>query len=432
MGHSGEDPKNEAAVQAEGPMIFLFCDVPAQSDVYVKTLGSAGFDVRTAADPRSVSGGALMLNPAAILIDNAQPQNIADTLESLYRLYSEGRLTCPAIFVGPDDDIDLRLAAVRGGCSSFLARPVGSSSLIETLDALTGENDEPLRVLVVDDSRTTAIMHARMLEGAGMVTLVVTDPLAIAEPMKEFDPELILMDLEMPECSGKELAAVIRQEQSLDSIPIVFLSGTEDRNKQLSAMDVGGDDFLVKPIEPYDLIRSVQIRGYRFRRLHGLITRDSLTGLLNHSTCKDMLKAEVARARANGHPLAFAMIDIDHFKQVNDVHGHQVGDWVIKSLARLLKNKMRKSDMIGRIGGEEFGVILPGIDAADAAVLIDRAREEFGAIAHKAEAAEFSSTFSCGIADIAHSKQAIDLGNAADVALYEAKQGGRNQVRVAG
>ena len=430
MGQTGVETKIRSTQQEEGPLIFLFCDDPDKSKYYHEILTGAGYVVRSAADPKSVSGGALKLNPDAILIDNIEPHNVYETLAALYRLFTEDRLTCPAAFVGDDADVGTRLAAVRGGCSSFLARPVGSTTLIETLDHLTRE-DDPLRVLIIDDSRTTALMHAHVLDGAGMVTSVITDPLAVSGPMKAFDPELILMDIEMPDCNGKELAAVIRQQEVHDTIPIVFLSGIDDREKQLSALDVGGDDFLVKPIAPTDLIRSVQIRGHRFRQLHRLITRDSLTGLLNHSTCKDLLRSEVDRARANGHPLAFAIVDIDLFKRVNDVYGHQVGDWVIKSLARLLKFRMRKSDMIGRIGGEEFGIILPGVSAHDASRLIDQVRESFGRLVHKMEGAEISATFSCGIADIAHYKSATDLNAAADAALYEAKENGRDQVRLA-
>ena len=133
----------------------------------------------------------------------------------------------------------------------------------------------------------------------------------------------------------------------------------------------------------------------------------------------------------NGHPLSYAIIDIDHFKRVNDKYGHQVGDWVIKSLARLLKFRMRKSGMIGRIGGEEFGIILPGVSAQDASRLIDRVRAEFGRLVHKSGPSQFGVTFSCGIADIANFQSPVDVSTGADSELYAVKEHGRDQVKMA-
>jgi diguanylate cyclase (GGDEF)-like protein len=212
------------------------------------------------------------------------------------------------------------------------------------------------------------------------------------------------------------------------SVPIVFLSAETNVNRQLEAMGQGGDDFLTKPIRPEHLISSVRIRADRYRILRSLMVQDSLTGLLNHTRTKERLDIELARAERLGSPLCFAMIDIDHFKRVNDTYGHPMGDRVIRSLSRLLSQRLRKTDIVGRYGGEEFAVVLPDTTLDQAERVLDEVRESFSNISQPAEQGAFNCTFSCGIAAYPGHAGAIELNNAADKALYDAKHAGRNRV----
>jgi diguanylate cyclase (GGDEF)-like protein len=196
-------------------------------------------------------------------------------------------------------------------------------------------------------------------------------------------------------------------------------------------MSLGGDDFLTKPIKPGHLVSSVSSRIQRSRMLRSFMVRDSLTGLLNHTAIKDQLEREVARAKRLKTPLAYAMIDIDLFKRVNDTYGHPVGDRVIKSLSRLLKQRLRETDVVGRYGGEEFAVIMSDTDGPAAMKVLDNIRDAFSRFSHLADGKEFSVTFSGGIADVALSGDAIKLGDFADRALYEAKHAGRNRLVLA-
>jgi diguanylate cyclase (GGDEF)-like protein len=264
-----------------------------------------------------------------------------------------------------------------------------------------------------------------------MVTHVVNEPLEVMAPLVDFRPDLILMDVYMPGCDGMDLAAVIRQQEDYVGIPIVFLSTETNPDMHQEALRMGGDDFLTKPIPPDRLIVSITSRVQRSRALRSLMVRDSLTGLLNHTAVKERLSAEIARARRGGEHLALAVIDIDHFKSVNDTYGHPTGDRVLKSLSRLLQQRLRKSDIIGRYGGEEFVVILGGTDGASAVGVLDEIRAHLAHIRQQAEGAEFSVTFSCGIADFPTYADATDLTQAADKALYEAKRAGRNRVILA-
>ena len=195
-------------------------------------------------------------------------------------------------------------------------------------------------------------------------------------------------------------------------------------------MRLRGDDFLVKPIAAEHLISAITSRVTRARSLRSLMIHDGLTGLLNHTAIKEELAREVVRSGRLSTPLSFAMVDIDLFKKVNDTYGHTAGDRVLKSLARLLKQRLRETDIVGRYGGEEFAVIMNDTNATSAAKVIDEIRNVFSRLVHLSKDEEFTVNFSCGIADLAHFTDAASLSEAADKALYQAKQRGRNKVVV--
>jgi diguanylate cyclase (GGDEF)-like protein len=232
----------------------------------------------------------------------------------------------------------------------------------------------------------------------------------------------------MPECTGLELAQVIRQMETYLSIPIVYLSSETDRDKQLEAVGLGGDDFLEKPIKPSHLVAAVTSRIERYRKLRALMLHDSLTGLFNHTTTKERLAQEIARAKRFNFTFSFALLDLDLFKSVNDTHGHLAGDRVLKSLSQLLMRRLRSLDTVGRYGGEEFAVILPNTSLETAVTVMDEIRMGFEHIHHHSGENEFAVTFSCGVAQFPDCQSVGDLIDTADKALYDAKHQGRNAV----
>ncbi|MCK4940217.1 MAG: diguanylate cyclase, partial [Rhodospirillaceae bacterium] len=253
----------------------------------------------------------------------------------------------------------------------------------------------------------------------------------VIEVLNDFVPELILLDLYMPNCEGHEVAAIIRQQEAFDAIPIVFLSSEHDVEKQLSAMELGGDDFLTKPIQPKHLISAVRIRASRFRELRSMMVKDSMTSLYNHTTTKQLMRNEIERAKRTNQSIAMASLDIDNFKKVNDIYGHAVGDKVIKSLSRLLRQRLRGADIIGRMGGEEFAALLTGATAKEAELIFNQIRQAFSEIVFHSGARDFSVTLSCGIAEFPAHGSVSSLSDASDRALYAAKNGGRNLVMLA-
>jgi len=168
--------------------------------------------------------------------------------------------------------------------------------------------------------------------------------------------------------------------------------------------------------------------------LHTQLVKDSLTGLLKHSSIKEAVEQEVLRAQRSGRPVTLAMLDIDHFKAVNDTYGHGMGDVVISSLAMLLRQRLRQSDIVGRYGGEEFVAILLECDIEHGRELLDDIRQRFASLSFGHLGRDFHCTVSAGIASTLQFKgsNGAALLAAADAALYVAKRAGRNQVHTAG
>jgi PleD family two-component response regulator len=263
------------------------------------------------------------------------------------------------VFVSDRDDYETRLLAARTGGEAFFSVPVDVPRLMDKVDSLTMHAaEEPYHVLIIDDDMEQVSYHAMVLQQAGMITSVVSDPERMFSILIESKPELILMDMYMPGCTGAELAAIVRQQEAFVDIPIVFLSIETDTEKQIEAVSRGGDGFLSKPVKPEHLISTVSNRVERTRSMRFYMERDSLTGLLNHTHLMQNLSKEIQRAERVGRPVCFAMIDLDNFKNVNDTYGHLTGDRVLKNLSHHLQEGLRKTDLIGRWGGEEFMAVL--------------------------------------------------------------------------
>ena len=371
--------------------------------------------------------------PAAAILDVSFPRDLRSLASLAADVRAAGRRSLPLLLVSNAEDPDARLAAVRAGGDAFLTKPLNVVSLVDQLDRLTWRQPAvPYRVLVVDDDELICRRYALVLRHAGIEVATASNAVEAMDLLESFQPELVLLDLYMPGCSGLELAKVIRQHDAYLGTPIVFVSAEEDVTRQFDALRIGADDFLTKPLSDERLIAWVRIRASRARALTVLMDQDSLTGLLVHTRIKEQLAADVARAQREDRPLSFAMIDVDHFKQVNDLFGHLLGDHVLKSLARLLRQRLRQADTVGRYGGEEFALILPGCTVEDAGAVLEEIRQRFEGLSHGRGSDDFQTTFSAGVAGLPGAADAADLIRAADAALYRAKHAGRNRVVVAG
>ena len=365
--------------------------------------------------------------PLAVLFSPDQAPDMPVQLERVAAM----RAAAPAsqlFYLGAERAMEPVVGLMRAGIDITVAREdVAASVLARILDLVQTREQEKYRVLVVEDSRVAAAMIRRTLTEHNIDCHVVADPGTLLDVLPTYRPDLILMDMYMPRFNGVEATRVLRQVAGYQALPIVYLSSESDIGMQVEALRLGGDQFLTKPINPVVLAAVVRTKIERYRETVRSTRTDGLTGLFNHTASKARLKGMIETLPTHGN-LCVAMIDIDHFKAVNDTYGHPVGDQVIRGLAWLLKGCLRATDLIGRYGGEEFILALPDAPPDRAFAVIERIRRDFAALPHAHNGGALHSTFSAGLACFEHFPSATEITEAADNALLEAKRQGRNRV----
>ncbi len=306
-------------------------------------------------------------------------------------------------------------------------------------------DDGPIRILLVEDNvDDVEVMRrfVRRVPGSYQVDIAY-DAMEAISKAREGDFDVALVDQQLPGVSGQELIGTLRE--ALPELPLVMLTGHGDERLAVEVMKAGAYDYLRKhDLDANTLARVLRNVLERARlenevrtvnaRLREWAIRDGLTGLYNHRHFQELLRTEMARARRYGQPLGCLMLDIDHFKQVNDTYGHPLGDEVLKRLAATLTDVAREVDIIARYGGEEFVVILPNTDREGACRLAERIREAVAARTVEFEGEPVRTTVSIGVAT--HHDPGVsderELIKRADNALYHAKRNGRDQVCVSG
>ena len=411
--------------------IWLVVDDPLLAPELASQLESFFFTVRVFLLIQAAEKAAAKSCPDMLLLDVLLEKENTNSTQIFNTLPNLKNLNCPLIFISAFDDFHSRVRAAQLGAEGYFLKPLNAPRLANRLVQIFDKRNAPQpKVLIIEDDTDLAEHFRIILINAGMHVTILQQPEKIINELASFRPELILMDLYMPMYSGKDLSSVIRQHDNWSSIPIVFLSAETDINQQACAMHTGADDFLTKPISGAQLISAIRIRTERARELNAQISKDSLTSLLKHANIKEAAEVEVIRAKRSGKPTTLVMLDIDFFKSVNDTYGHAKGDIVISSVAMLLRQRLRQSDIIGRYGGEEFLAVLPECDADSAFYLIDDIRQRLSAILFHHEGQNFTCTISAGLA-CSDQYPEIDTNAlliAADQALYTAKKGGRNKV----
>ena len=299
-----------------------------------------------------------------------------------------------------------------------------------------------MQVLIVDDSAVYRKLIGDHLRSWGFgVILAETGDEAWRVLEQPKTPKLVLLDWVLPDVEGIELCRSIRAAGlSGQYIYIILLTSKEGRQNMLDALEAGADDYLMKPFDEAEL-KARLLTGKRILDLQEELVaaresmreaamRDSLTGLLNHAEIFGMLERELERARRERKPLSVLLGDIDHFKKVNDSHGHLFGDEALREIARRLQSKLRPYDGVGRYGGEEFLLVLPACDLEGAMQRANELRETIANAPVVAGGVERSITMSMGIAvsECIGVKEVEPLVSRADAALYTAKNNGRNRV----
>ena len=296
----------------------------------------------------------------------------------------------------------------------------------------TEQGNSPLVLIVDDHPDNVEVLQAR-LKALGYRTLCAADGETALKMVASSPPDLILLDVMMPHMDGNEVARRIKADKSLPFIPIIMQTALDSTQSKVVGLDSGADDYVTKPIN-YAELQARMGAALRVKALQDRISEmaitDGLTGLYNRRHLDERLDEMFEHSARLHEPLAVVMFDIDHFKKVNDTHGHQVGDLVLTQFAQLLKHAARDIDRIGRYGGEEFMVLLPGTVLDAGVTFAKRARQEVETHQFEYEGGVLACSISAGVAGYPnpriHTRQ--QLVKAADDALYVAKTTGRNRV----
>jgi len=289
-------------------------------------------------------------------------------------------------------------------------------------------------VMIVDDTPINLQILIEVLGGEYEIVFATngTDALAMAESNL---PDLILLDIQMPDMSGYEVCRAVKSMPCLNGVPVIFLTAMSQQEDEVVGLKLGAVDYITKPFHP-DIVRlrvhnHLELKRYRDERAH-LALLDGLTGIPNRRAFDEQLNREWSRAQRNQASLSLVMIDIDHFKSYNDTYGHLGGDDCLKQVAASLLASQRGSDITARYGGEEFVCILPESDEAGAVIAAERMRAKVESlhIPHAASPVSPFVTISLGVATLTPSEdEAPDLLiKMADQMLYRGKNKGRNRI----
>ena len=313
-------------------------------------------------------------------------------------------------------------------------------------DNMNGKSDR-FHVLIVDDLPENIHVLAQIL-GSEYDISFATNGLSALKMVQTRPPSLMLLDVMMPEMDGFAVMARLQADPATRDIPVIFVTAQQGYEAETAALEAGAVDFIPRPINPSVVRARVRVQAKLLRKTRELLDlsvrykkmaddfrelsiHDPLTGLYNRNHLLPLMAAEIAHADRDNTPLSVAMLDIDHFKQINDVHGHAQGDTVLAEMGRLIQRRLRKSDTAFRYGGEEFLLVLPQTELADAYGVCNEIRQRIatqsvggmacGAVQLSIGIAQFLAPDCCA-------EQTIQR---ADQALYLAKNNGRNRVEVA-
>jgi diguanylate cyclase (GGDEF)-like protein len=315
------------------------------------------------------------------------------------------------------------------------------------------ERGSAINILVVDDVEESLLATQALLERPGLVVLCATSAARALELLGKNDVALALLDVQMPHVSGFSLAEMMRSAERTHHVPIIFLSGYKiDPARTFRGYEAGAVDFLFKPVDPrvleskvrvfvelYEQRQELRERNAELQRLlkmnekmaaelrkaHGRAMQDALTdeltGVPNRRHILQLGEAALVDRRKQSQPLCLAILDLDHFKAVNDEHGHAAGDAVLRAFCQHVRERLRPPSVLGRLGGEEFMLLMPGTSLEEASFALERVRRTLPL------SAGVACTFSAGLAQARPGESLSGLIESADQALYRAKQGGRNR-----
>lgn len=447
--------------------VLVVDDIPTNVKLLDARLTAEYFDVLTASSGQEALNICANNDVDIVLLDVMMPE--MDGYEVCRRLKADPATDhIPIIMITALDQPSDRVKGLEAGADDFLTKPPDDMQLLVRVKSLvrfkaltdelrsrskTGQDivaeDAHLamgnidadngRVLIVDDSARSAQRIYRYLTPAHQVD-VLSDPTSVAMQIADENYEVALVSMDLVNVDPLRVCTQLRTLEQTRNLPIILIADGGDRAKVVRGLELGVNDYIVRPIEQYELAARVrtQIKRHRYARelresvnqTMAMAVIDELTGLYNRRYFERHASIMLDKAIEQERNLAVVMLDIDHFKPVNDIHGHQAGDVVLKEFANRLRRSFRGVDLVCRYGGEEFVVLMPDTNQSQAQRIADRVRRSVANMPFDlGNGTSVDITVSLGVAINLQGRDAPDaLLKRADTALYRAKNQGRNQV----
>lgn len=294
-------------------------------------------------------------------------------------------------------------------------------------------------VLVIDDNEVIRKLATTLLTKKHYIVETAKDGAEGIVTAKNIQPQVILLDVMMPGMDGYEVCRLLKQDPATTAIPVIMLTSKTETLDRIKGLEIGAADYIMKPFDQGELLAriatQVKLKNLydelqeKNRMLEELSKKDGLTNLFNRRYFQERVTEEFSRARRYDFPMSFIIFDIDHFKDINDTHGHPAGDEVLRHIAKMLTSNIRDVDIPARYGGEEFTLILPHTKLCNAVAVAERLRRQIESHPVEFHDKSIPVTISLGVAGIPDNnpKSCNELIQFADEALYKAKQSGRNR-----
>jgi diguanylate cyclase (GGDEF)-like protein len=414
----------------KNPVVFLIDNDVTQGEILRSNLSEFGFYVHYFSDLVSLADALEFQRPDICIIDLHLPFCTEDDIFAKVEGFTHHDI--PVIVLSASGQFQQRIKAVRAKAQAYFTKPVKMNELVAKLRHLLDfEPRKPFRVLMIDDQESILNYHQHLFSSHGIECRTTQQPELMLELLRDFEPDLFILDYHLPHFNGAELASMLRQIPAYEATPIVFLTGEKADSLKSDLVEIGSDDVIGKDLGADKFVSQVVSRIKRGKKLRMLMQQDSLTQLLNHGYIQSLARQMFSHAKRTKTPCCFVMIDLDHFKMVNDRFGHSSGDRVIVALTQMLQQRLRQSDGIGRYGGEEFLVLMPDTDLETAHRLMSKLLQQFSQLKFFERNIEFHASFSAGIS-CANDWNSVQLClERADQALYQAKKLGRNRIEIA-
>ena len=409
--------------------VFLISHRNVELSLLSELLEARGFAVLSFTNIQDAQTKLSEMHPAIVVLDLGDADQI-ELNEELKSSFKAEQKKLPAfIVISRRDDVETRLEAARFGAEAFFATPVNAHNFSSALDViLETRGNDYCRILLVDTDEQRINYIQEIFTNVYIKNEVIRDIRDINDKLINFKPDLVLIAHRLDQHNCSDAARMVRLHESYFNTPIVFLIDEENPQIRLEALRAGADDCIFVAESDREAFSILKQRIMRFRRANHLIIMDSLTGTLNRDAFFDRASEEISLAIRRNETICLAMIDVDHFKQINDQNGHIVGDYVLRHISDYLINRLRRSDVVGRYAGDEFLVFLPDTDLDSAYLVLDMIRKNLMSQRIRMNNVDVKVSISLGLVATrpAEPLNVESLIIDADKKLYEAKLAGRN------